>query len=139
MRDNVETCRCIKAECGHLNYMCITCKKKHRILDDDELAMEVITSAAQRLGMEPLELATALQGGEYVIVPRKPDANQNLMGARSIGRTMRWPNHIDRAKDCWDVMVNALFGSEIPAPKGDEAALSRLPQKAGGSSENNLT
>lgn len=34
-------------------------------------------------------------------------------GARSIGRTMRFPNFSERAKDCWESMMKAKETGDI--------------------------
>ena len=38
----------------------------------------------------------------------EPGEGAKLIGARSIGKTMKYPNHTERAKDCWQAMLKAI-------------------------------
>ncbi len=65
----------------------------------------------------------------------EPTLEMVLAGARSIGRTMRWENHNDRSRACWQAMIAASEGIEEPRPTGsgldtgaDDDQLSPLPK-----------
>ncbi len=50
-------------------------------------------------------------------IPTEPTTEMVLAGARSIGNTMRYDNHNDRARECWKAMIAARSGQEEPVPK----------------------
>jgi hypothetical protein len=44
------------------------------------------------------------------MIEESPTSEMLLAGARSIGNTMRFPNHIERARSCWQAMIAASKG-----------------------------
>ncbi len=51
-------------------------------------------------------------------LPNAPTKEMLIAGARSIGSSMRQENHNERARECWEAMVNSyLHGTEQPEPK----------------------
>ena len=45
---------------------------------------------------------------------QSPSEQAKLVGARSIGQTMDFPNHTERSRDCWQAMLDQLRKEALP-------------------------